>query len=569
MHGVRARTRHAIVLGLACFTAAAIPSVTRAQSAPPRLVVLISIDQLRADRATSALPGGIGRLMREGRVFADAAHAHADTETCPGHAVMLTAMHPGRAGIPSNEWIDRDSGRTVYCVEDASPEGQVIGAPPDGAGAATSAGAPAKSPSGRSPRSLRADALGDWMKERWPAAKVFAVSAKDRAAIALGGRHPDAAYWLDRGAQGFTTSRWYRAALPDWIERWHGDGEGQGRFLAKLPERWEHESGVPANGARPDDGTAESPQFSRTSGHPVRGSDRRSTLERVAFTPWLDSITIDFARTLVDAESLGRDEAPDLLALSLSATDLIGHLYGPGSQEARDALARLDRELGALLDRLERVVGKSRLLVALTADHGVLELPEWLQESGQSACPLPGGRQLATPLRESLARGLAAALGEPPSDSPWVFDAGLSLTVNRALAAARGVDVSRVVEAARAFFAVHPGVARTWTPEEIAAARERDPVAGLQARSFDPERSGDLIVEPRPDCLFSPFPFGTSHGSPWLYDRAVPLVLRGPGVMPGIVRGRAAPVDLAPTLAGLLGLAVPVDRDGRPLPLRD
>lgn len=532
----------------------------------PRLVVLISIDQLRADRVTPALPGGLGRLLREGRVFADAAHAHADTETCPGHAVMLTGVHPGRAGIPSNDWIERDSGRLVYCVEDSAPDASVIGAPETPREASRP---PATGVTGRSPRSLRVDSLGDWMKARWPKARVFAVSAKDRAAITLGGQHPDAAYWLDRGALGFTTSRWYRDALPAWVARWHGDGEGQGRFLAPVPELWEHETGAHPNGARRDDTHGEAPQWSRTTGHPVRGADRRATLERVLYSPWLDTLTLDFARTLLDAELLGRDDVPDLLAVSLSATDLIGHLYGPGSQEARDALQRLDRDLASFLDHVERVVGKSRLVVALSADHGVLELPEWLHETGNSACPLPGGRQLAAPLREALASALATSLGAPPEGSSWMIDAGLSLTVSRALASSRGVDTSRVVDAARAFFVTHRGVLRTWTPEEIAIERERDPIGRLRAHSFDPERSGDLMVETRPDCLFTPWPFGTSHGSPWLYDRAVPLVLRGRGVVPGVVRGRAAPVDLAPTLAGLLGLSPPEGLDGHGLPLRD
>ncbi len=543
------------------------PQVARADDPPPRLVLLISVDQLRPERISPALPGGLGRLLREGRSFADAAHAHADTETCPGHAVMLTGMHPGHAGIPANDSIDAESGRTVYCVEDEAPDAAVIGAP---ARPVSPPPPPATGVTGRSPRRMRVDALGDWMKQRWPEARVFAVSGKDRAAIVLGGRHPDAAYWLDRGALGFTTSRYYHDALPAWISRWHGDGEGQGAFPSHVPERWDHATGSPPNGARRDDFAGESSQFSRTSGHPIRGADRRATLERLAFTPWLDTLTLSFARALFDAESLGRDETPDLLAVSLSATDLIGHAYGPGSQEALDALIRLDDELGGFLDHLETSVGAGHLLVALTADHGVLELPEWIRETAHSACPLESGRQVTGVLRESLAAALATALGAPADGAPWIFDSGFALTVNRALARSRGVPEARVIEAARAFFAAHPGVERTWTPEEIErAAQAGDPVARLHRHSRDPERSGDLVVQPRRDCLFSPYPAGTSHGSPWLYDRAVPLVLRGPGVTPGIVRGRAAPVDLAPTLARLLGIEAPRDLDGEALTTSD
>lgn len=564
---VRGRRSPLPALVFAVVTSLSPSSADAADATAPRLVLVLSIDQLRPERISPALPGGFGRLLREGRSFADAAHDHADTETCPGHAVMLTGMHPGHAGVPANDFVDRNSGRTIYCVEDAARDARVIGAPE---APPAPPPPPATGVTGRSPRLMRVDALGDWMKRRWSKARVFTVSGKDRAAITLGGRRPDAAYWIDRGALAFTTSRYYLGALPSWVSAWHGDSDGQGAFLSRVPERWEHATGAPANGARPDDSAGESTQYGRTSGHAIRGADRRATLERLAFTPWLDTLTLDFARALFDAESLGRDAVPDLLAVSLSATDLIGHLYGPGSQESRDALLRLDADLGAFLEHVEAIVGSEHLLVALTADHGVLELPEWLRETGQSACPLDGGRQPTKKLREALAAALAGALGDPPSDAPWMFDSGFALTVNHALARAKGIDSARVVDSARAFFATQPGVERTWTPDEIvAAAAAGDPVARLHVNSRDAERSGELIVQPRRDCLFSPYPFGTSHGTPWLYDRAVPLLLRGPGVVPGISRGRAAPVDLAPTLARLIGLDPPPGLDGQVLPATD
>ena len=189
-------------------------------------------------------------------------------------------------------------------------------------------------------------------------------------------------------------------------------------------------------------------------------------------------MTLDFARTLFDAGSLGRDAVPDLLAVSLSATDLIGHLYGPGSQESRDALLRLDADLGAFLDHVEAIVGSERLLVALTADHGVLELPEWLHETGQGACPLAGGRQPTAKLREALAAALASELGEPPGGARWMLD--FALTVNHA-SHAQGVDAA--CGRCRALSRRSPESSVPGRRTIAAAAAAGDPVARLHANS--------------------------------------------------------------------------------------
>jgi len=541
---------------LADGSAAPVTQATPAPGAPPHLVLLLAVDQLRPDRLSTALPGGLGRLMREGRVFADAALEHADTETCPGHASMLTGRYPGPAGVPSNEFVDRETGRLVYCVEDDAPDAAVL------------EGGSEPAP-GRSPRKMRASALGDWLKASRPGTRVFSLSGKDRAAITLGGQHPDVAYWFDRGpALGFTTSRYYRSELPAWVRAFNRPVDGVPAFLARVPARWEHATGAPANGARRDDYPAESAQFGRVSGHPVRDPDPEIFLERLSYTPFLDEVTLDFSRELVRNERVGSGPGIDLLAISLSANDLVGHLYGPGSQEARDALLRLDAALGEFLTFLEAQTGKGGMLVVLTADHGVLELPEWLVESGASECPLPTGRGSSRALVEGLSRALHAAL-DPKGSAPaaWVAVSGYELTVNRRLAQARHVPIPRVVDLAKRWLSTQPGIFHVWTQEEIEGGTGPAPFAMLYRNSFDPERSGDLIVQPAPTCLFSAYPVGTSHGTPYLYDRAIPLVFFGPGVSPGVVRGRATSVDIAPTLARALGLEPPAELDGHVLTL--
>ncbi|MBW2234955.1 MAG: alkaline phosphatase family protein [Deltaproteobacteria bacterium] len=523
----------------------------RAPASEPRLVLLLVVDQLRADRLDPELPGGLGRLAREGRVFADAALDHAFTETCPGHVAASTGRHPGPVGVPGNEWVDAEAGERFYCVDDPSPEARTLGGS-----------------QGRSPHAIGATALGDWLKWAHPEAKVFSVSAKDRAAIGLGGQRPDAAYWLDRTeALGFTTSRWYREALPEWVERFNG--KGASGFVAALPAEWQHATGSPANGARPDPHPREMDRFSATSPHPLAGAERAQTLERLSVTPYLDDVTLDFARALVSREGLGDDPVPDLLAVSLSAADLVGHYYGPWSQESRDALLRLDRSLGRFLDALEAQVGREGLVVALTSDHGVLALPEWLSESGLSNCPILGGRVDARGLLAALGTNLDEAFGvEGAEAGPWIHEAGTRFTVNDVRSRATGVPPDAILGRARRFFEAQPVVARVWTAAEIAAGDGPEPFASLYRNSHHPTRGGDMVVQTIPDCLVSPYSAGTSHGSPYRYDRAVPLVVAGAGVVPGVVRGRASVVDLAPTLAALLGIPTPGDLDGSALPLR-
>ncbi len=513
----------------------------------PSLVLLVAIDQLRRDRLDPAMPGGLGRLAREGRVYSEALLDHSATETCPGHVTMLTGRHPGPAGVAANTYVEIETGERTYCVEDHAPDAAVLGVAPDPR-------------SGRSPRKLRVDALGDWMKAADPDTRVFTVAGKDRSAIVLGGRHPDAAYWLRRNEHsGFTTSRYYREALPDWVVAWNAVG-----LAERVPAQWLHSSEPAAEAPQRIDGyPGESGNRSRTSPHPVHARDPTELAANVYNSPFVDDVTLAFAWALIEAEELGgRPAGPDLLAIALAATDTVGHLYGPYSLESRDSLVRLDRGLGEFLEALEERVGPGRLLIALTSDHGVLPLPEWLAETGQLTCPLAGGRESLIPLILWLQWELHWELS--PFSFPWPWmDAASQFTVNRALARGREIPVERVVAVAERWLEEQPSVRQAWTREEILEGR--DEWARLYRNSYVPERSGDLTVQFQPTCLPSVKGAGTTHGSPYDYDRAVPLVFWGAGIPAGAVSGPAATIDIAPTLAGRIGLAVPDGLDGRDL----
>ena len=537
--------------GVGAAPAARAESPAEAADDAPRLVVVVVVDQLRRDRVVSSLPGGLGRLAREGRVFVRAELAHAASETCPGHAALLTGRHPGATGLPANYVIDRASGEGRYCVEDDPEAAGVLGA---------------SAPVGRSPRRMRVDALGDWMKRARPESTVVAVSAKDRSAIALAGQHPDGVYWLQgEGELGFTTSRYYARELPGWVREWNRDraGDATTGVFAGIPDLWEHPSAPRANG-RIDGYRAEQGGAEAVSPHALRDASPTVFLGNVYRSPFVDFATLRFAEALVGAHDLGGDASPDLLAVSLSGHDSVGHLYGPESHESADSLERIDAWLGDFLARLEQRVGREHLVVALSSDHGVLELPEWRQETGRGTCPVGEGRIPIDDLRDQLFWHLHFELGPWygwPRD--WLVHAGKQITVDRARAASRGVEVDAVIAAAEAWLEAQPEVVEAWTEAELAASAE--PMARLFRNSRDPERSGDLVIQAVEGCLLSLYEAGTSHGSPYGYDRDVPLVLWGGGIAQAVDEQPAATVDLGPTLAELLGVEVPDDVDGRSL----
>jgi predicted AlkP superfamily pyrophosphatase or phosphodiesterase len=493
----------------------------------PALLVLLVVDQLTRGRLDPALPGGLGRLLREGRVFADATLAHGITETCPGHAAISTGRHPGHAGIPGNHVFE--SGRPRYCVE------------------------------GGSLAFLRGDTLAD--RVRAAGGDAVAVSGKDRAALLLAGRG-GLAIWLDPAA-GFVAGRRAGTPPPPWVESFDA-ARGLAPFdPARLPASWSHPGDDPR--AFPDATPSEDARFSRTSPHPVRGATLAETVARLLATPVADALTLDLAREAVTAERLGAGPAADLLAVSLSATDYVGHLYGPDSQEALAALGALDGQVGAFLAFLEARVGRGSLLVALTADHGVTRNPELAEALGVSECRVPGGRVPGAGLAARIA-ALAREACRLPAAPEVTTDGDLSFALPAEAWKACRAPRSEVVAAVAAGLAAAPGVVKAWTAPDLAGPGCAGPCALFRA-SFDPERSGDWVVQLDPTCVPAGGTTGASHGSPYLPDRAVPVVFWGGGVTAGIVRGPAHTVDVAPTLAGRAGLAaVPVD--GRALHLR-
>ena len=514
------------------------------QDVSPTLVVVLSVDQLRRDRLVEVTSGGLNRLISQGRVFVEGQLAHAISTTCPGHASILTGQNPSHHGLPSNTFVDRETGQVRYCVADDDPAHQTFG----GQG-------------GRSPLQMRASTLGDWSKQKNPEDRVFAVAGKDRSAITMAGKHADGVYWFDRSQGRFTTSGYYHEKIPAFLDRFNGVDPLEDGLMSSFPERWEHGNAS----ERDDDFEGEDVRFKRVSGHPVKQGELETVAKQVYSSPFLDAATIALARTLVEEKSLGRGAGTDYLAIGLSATDTLGHLYGPRSAEALDALQKLDAWLGDFLNFLDDQVGQSDYAVVLTADHGVAELPEWRLADERMTCPSENGRVEPTSFFAGFYWHLYKTFSFPFDDPRDLvqLDGGHIFVREEGLQALE-IDRHSVVEELQNYLQTLPEVARAWSIDEIEGATEG--VGLLLQRSLVSDRAADVMVEIAEGCLISAL--GTTHGSHHDYDRDIPIIFYGPGIEPGRVSGPAFSIDIAPTLSDYLGLTPDGELAGAVLPLR-
>lgn len=551
---MRARRLKALFCALLLISAVSVASSAAAierRGHRPRLVVVISIDQMRGDvttRYAGYLNKGLRRLVDGGLSFSEAHHDHAITVTAAGHATLSTGCTPAHTGIVGNDWFDRTAGKDAYCTADNS-----VGV----------VGAITADADGQSPRNLRRPALGDWLKASSPASKVFSIAGKDRSAVLMGGRRPDGAFWYSDKFGRFVTSTHYSRALPAWLEAFNDEGRVQTAFKAgwhrTLPE---YEYLISSEDAFPTENDCESTTFPHT-------FDTSSPVAALAFqkgvmqTPFGDEMTLDLAERLIVEERLGVDRAPDILWVGLSAADLIGHAYGPLSQETQDYYVRLDRRLGGFLEFLDRRIGAANYVVALSSDHGVMPLPEDLARRGY-----PASRIVTKDFTSALTTATEDARAELGLTRPLFRSSnymGVYLDVSEATT--RGLTLADV--RARVAMKVRevPFIADAMTSDELSAASAPTDRAflDLYRHSFTPDRSPDVMIRPKEYSLVSWRTCGTSHGTPYRFDTHVPMIFFGAGVPRGHRSERVRTIDLAPTLAGILGIAPPAGVDGTAL----
>ena len=552
------------IVGASMLAAAGIASATaqdRAEAAPPKLVILISVDQFSADLFNSfrsQYRAGLKQLA-QGIVYSNAFHAHGVTETCAGHAVIASGRHPNATGIIANQWFDQAGSVNRYCTDDG-----------------VHAAARATRKLGVGPGLLEVSTLGDWLKAASPSSRVFSVAGKDRSAIMMGGHKPDGAFWFD-GKKGFDS---WGATVEDATRRLSPLAALNiklARQLAAPPAEWTYlrkdcrlrEANIPLAGGKTLHAHLPPDAPSAVPGMPAAPAGR-------ALAPYAyDSITVDAALSLIDSEKLGRSASTDLLAVGLSGTDLVGHAYGTQGPEMCDQMARVDEQIGRLIQRVEAL--RIPFVVALTADHGGSDMSERLALRGyEDAGRLDGGAFLAE-LNASVRKAVGidwdalrpaffdpTQLGIMGRDGKTLTDAALKRRIADA-AVARAIEL--------------PGIAGAWTGEAL-AARKVDPrtspdllsVADRMALSFYPQRSGDILL--MTDPLKTPAPpmpglFMMGHSGPSDFNRRVPILFWRPGVAP---QERALPVevvDLASTLAALIGITPTDAVDGKCLEITE
>ena len=511
--------------------------VRPARHQPPRLVVLLVVDQLRTDyieRFRDLYQGGLDWLLERGAYFPRAAYRHSATVTSAGHATISTGMPPSRHGIVANSWWDSDRGSVYSVGDDRYP----------------AVGGPGES---RSPRALQVDTLGDRLKAQHSGARVYAVSTKDRSAILMAGKRADGAFWFEPDCGCLVSSSYYGDALPEWMAEFNATGPATpyaGRTWNRLlddTELYERMSRIDGFPAEHDGGETAFP-------HPRPTEGYESTLAR---TPFSDEITLGAAIAALRSGALGTDSEPDLLAIGLSATDSIGHRYGPFSQEAMDNHLRLDRDLTGLLDTIDDVVGLDRTVFALSADHGAVPLVEHLVENGLAAERFPTGA-----LWEH-ARRVADDCGAGPAAETVADSSGTRLYWNESALRERGVDLDRASECVAESLTDYPGVEAALTARQL-SIEGGGALETLFENAFVAGRTAHIQVHLHP-YLYAGGETGTGHGSAHAYDCRVPVLFAGAGIEPCRHEVAAGPGDIAPTLAAILGVELPPEPGARVL----
>lgn len=505
----------------------------------PRLIVLLAVDQLRGDYLDlygARFTGGLKRLTEQGAWFTRAAFPYLNTVTCAGHATIATGTLPYNHGMILNQIYDRAAGTSPYCTVDPAVKDIGLSGVPPGT-------------DGNSASRLLRPTLGDAIKGQRKG-RVVSVSLKPRSAIMLAGREADAVAWFDERG-GWMTSAALSASLP--LLQAYIAANPPAADAGRIWERM-----LPADAYQKEDaavGERGTGGWTSTFPHPLGspgGAEERTFFVRWQASPYADDYLGRMAAALLESLRLGRGETTDLLSISFSSLDMVGHSFGPRSHEVQDMLLRLDATIGRLLDTLDAALGTDGYVLGLSADHGVAEIPE----------QVPGaGRIVSTAVHEALQKGLAPVLG-PGEHVASVNYTDLYL---KPQAAERVRADPKAFAAARQALLAVPGVAHVLLGHELRTAEARsssDPVRRAAALSYHPERSGDLIIVPRETWLQSTA--ATTHGTLYHYDQHVPVILYGRGVKAGRYTAPATPADVAPSLAALAGFTFQAE-DGRVL----
>ena len=536
--------RYFVVFVAAWCALSTIASGQAPQATPtaPKLILVVAIDQMRFDfleRFAPLYKGGLKTLNDRGAIFTNAKYRHAATETGPGHSILLTGADPHYSGIVANDWWDPYLGRVINVIDD--PVQMPIGGP----------GRPS------SPANMQAFTVGDVLKSKNVRSRVVGVGLKDRSAILMGGRRADAAYWFENEGGNFITSTYYMDAVPTWLADWNRSR----RVDTIAPPAWTRlldDEAVYEKHAGKDAVEGERDRKDITFPHPfVARPPQTQYYAELRRTPFGDEILLEFALEAMRRHELGQDADTDIFAVGFAATDGIGHAWGPDSHEQMDQMLRLDQMLGRLFAQVDSTVGLANTIVVLSADHGSRPLVEVMQMRGVDARRV-APKQLETAVVNALAGKFGGAtdlISHFATDIYFNEDAIRRRKLNWKDVEATAIDALMSTGA----------VERVYTHDDLRGTTPSpsDPFLELFRKSFYAPRSPHLSVLPKQGVYINASAGGTGHGTAWDMDRHVPVVFMGPNIKAGQYTQESAPEDIAPTLAHILKLEFPKERDSR------
>jgi predicted AlkP superfamily pyrophosphatase or phosphodiesterase len=551
------KLKRSFLILIICFLAHGLILPASADDKNPKLVLQITVDQLRGDlpmRFKERLDkGGFRYLLESGTHYNNAHYQHANTETAVGHATLATGADPSRHGIVANDWIDQETGKFVYNTED--DRHHIIGSKP-------------KSHEGVSPRNLLATTLGDELVvHNGGKSRVFSVSVKDRGAILPGG-HAGKAFWFSKSNGNFVTSTYYYDDYPEWVKRWNV-AKPADRYKGKTWDLLHDRSSYVAGDIDDRPYEASFAELGRTFPHALGDGSAKYFYLILTLTPIGDELTLNFAKSLIENEKIGQGNATDYLAISFSSTDYVGHLFGPSSLETEDNILRLDRLLAELFKYVDQKIGLDKTLIVLSADHGAPEAPEYMAEHGMETGRFPldwfkKGSPLSDALKKRFGRDDLVAVHSHPYlylNLDAIADAKLNIEeVERFVA----VEMMKV-----------PGIAYAMTRSDLLAGRiTESPIQNQIRRSFHPTRSGNIHMVPEHYWFLHSTEeaekmgiekIAAIHGSPWKYDTYVPIFFAGNGVSAQTISRLVGPQDISATVAAYLEIKPPSGSVGVPL----
>jgi len=532
---------------------------------PPRLILQITVDQLRGDLPERFLDrmgeNGFRYLLEEGVVYKDAHHAHSNTETIVGHTTLATGAYPATHGMIANVWLDRKDGTLNYAVEDGrypllSPKGDI------NKETEIDPTQKAAQSSGRSPSNIRVSTFSDELALHTAGqSKVYGVSIKDRSAISMAG-HAGEAFWFSKQTGEFVTSSYYFDEYPEWVESWN----------AKRPVQdyadtsWDllHPKDTYLYGDKDDmEWEMDFPGYGRTFPHAFGADDSKYFTTLLTLSPVGDKLTLDFAKELVVQESIGEDEITDYLSVSFSSTDYIGHFFGPSSLEMEDNLLQLDKTLADLIEFIDDRIGLENTLIVLSADHGGPEVPGNLNTYGIEAKYV----DVDNWDKEASIKVLKERFGIGQElikeyYHPYIY-------LNTEIIAANGLEIGEVERAVAEQINLFEGVAFALPSTALLAGEyPKTQLTQLVLNNHNLRRSGNIYVVYEPHWFLNDFDgliVAATHGSPWRYDTYVPVMFAGSGLKPQMIYRQIQTVDVATTLAAWIGTKPPSGAVGQVL----